>query len=300
MDPVRPRATRDVFAFLEANRNAFPVSMMCRRFGVTRAGFYAWRKRRPSARTASDADMTERILAVFEEAKGLYGSPRVTRELGLQGVPVGRRRVARLMRLAQVQGRSARLYRRSRVGQKKFYRAHPNMIHGVTTDRPNRLWVGDVTYVRVAGRWRYLAVVMDRHSRKVLGWSLGRNRDASLTRRALAHAVRRRRPSPGVTFHSDRGIEYAAFELGEALSRLGFLQSMNRPRQMNDNAHMESFFHSLKTEWLFGKTFQTESELRAALFDYIRFYNQRRLHSSLGYLSPAVFEAQVPIHTGVN
>jgi len=244
--------------------------------------------------------MTERVLEVFREAKGLYGSPRVTRQLGLLGIPVGRRRVARLMRLAQLQGRSARLYRRSRVGQKKFYRGHPNAIHGVTTNRPNQLWVADVTYVRVAGRWRYLAVVMDRHSRKVLGWSLGRNRDVSLTRRALAHAVRWRRPSPGVTFHSDRGIEYAAFDLGEALSRLGFLQSMNRPRQMNDNAHMESFFHSLKTEWLYGMTFQTEVHLRAALLDYVRFYNQQRLHSSLGYLPPAVFEAQFPIHTSVN
>ena len=213
---------------------------------MTRAGFYAWRSRPPSPRASSDAVMTERVFEVFREARGLYGSPRVTRQLGLLGIPVGRRRVARLMRLAQVQGRSARLYRRSRVGQKKFYRGHPNAIHGVTTHRPNQLWVADVTYVRVAGRWRYLAVVMDRHSRKILGWSLGRNRDASLTRRALAHAVRWRHPSPGVTFHSDRGIEYAAFDLGEALSRLGFLQSMNRPRQMNDNAHMESFFHSLK------------------------------------------------------
>ncbi len=244
--------------------------------------------------------MTERVLEVFRDARGLYGSPRVTRQLGLLGIPVGRRRVARLMRLAQIQGRSARLYRRSRVGQRKFYRGYPNAIHGVTTNRPNQLWVADVTYVRVAGHWRYLAVVMDRHSRKVLGWSLGRNRDASLTRRALAHAVRWRRPSPGVMFHSDRGIEYAAFDLGEALSRLGFLQSMNRPRQMNDNAHMESFFHSLKTEWLFGITFQTESHLRAALLDYVRFYNQQRLHSSLGYLPPVVFEAQAPIHTGVN
>jgi transposase InsO family protein len=300
MDPVRPRATGDVFAFLEANRSFFPVSLMCRRFGVTRAGFYAWRNRRPCARSASDAAMTERVLEVFQEARGLYGSPRVTRQLGLQGVPVGRRRVARLMRLAQLQGRTARLYRKARVGQKKFYRAHPNIVHGVTTTGPNQLWVADVTYVRVAGRWRYLAVVMDRHSRKVLGWSLGRNRDASLTRLALAHAVRWRHPSSGVTFHSDRGIEYAAFDLGEALTRLGFLQSMNRPRQMNDNAHMESFFHSLKTEWLFGITFQTESALRAALFDYLRFYNRRRLHSSLGYLPPAVFEAQLPNHGGVN
>lgn len=276
------------------------MSLMCRRFGVTRAGFYAWRSRPPSLRSTSDAAMTERVLEVFRKAKGLYGSPRVTRRLGLLGIPVGRRRVARLMRLAQLQGRSARLYRRSRVGQKQFYRGHPNAIRGVTTNRPNQLWVADVTYVRVAGRWRYLAVVMDRHSRKILGWSLGRNRDVSLTRRALAHAVRWRHPSPGVTFHSDRGIEYAAFDLGEALSRLGFLQSMNRPRQMNDNAHMESFFHSLKTEWLHGMTFQTEAHLRAALLDYVRFYNQQRLHSSLGYLPPAVFETLFPIHTSVN
>ena len=273
---------------------------MCRRFGVTRAGFYAWRGRRPSRRTCSDAAMTERVLAVFQEARGLYGSPRVTRELGRQGVPVGRRRVARLMRLAHLQGRSARLYRRRRVGQKAFYRVHPNTAHGVTTTAPDQLWVADVTYVRVAGRWWYLAVVMDRHSRRVLGWSLGRNRDASLTRRALAHAVRWRRPGPGITFHSDRGIEFAAFDLGAALSRRGFLQSMNRPRQMNDNAHMESFFHSLKTEWLFGRTPQTDSELRTALLDYVRFYNQQRLHSSLGYLPPAIFEAQAPIHTSVN
>jgi putative transposase len=276
------------------------VSLMCRRFGVTRAGFYAWRKRRPSLRMASDEAMTERVLEVFREGRGLYGSPRVTRELGRQGVPVGRRRVARLMRLAQVQGRSARLYRKARVSQKKFYRAHPNLVLGVRTSGPDQLWVADVTYVRVAGRWRYLAVVMDRHSRRVLGWSLGRNRDAWLTRQALAHAVRWRRPAPGVTFHSDRGIEYAAFDLGAALFRLGFLQSMNRPRYMNDNAHMESFFHSLKAEWLFGKTFQTESELRAALFDYVHFYNWQRLHSSLGYVPPVAFEAQSPNHRGVN
>ena len=276
------------------------MSLMCRRFGVTRAGFYAWRSRRPSRRTCSDAAMTERVLAVFQEARGLYGSPRVTRELGRQGVSVGRHRVARLMRLAQVQARSARLYRKARVSQKKFYRAHPNVIRGLTTTGPDQLWVGDVTYVRVAGRWRYLAVVMDRHSRRVLGWSLGRNRDASITLRALTHAVRWRRPSAGLTFHSDRGIEYSAFHLGAELSRWGFVQSMNRPRQMNDNAHMESFFHSLKTEWLFGMTFQTDSDIRAALLDYVGFYNRQRLHSSLGYVPPAVFEAQVPIHRGVN
>ncbi len=186
------------------------------------------------------------------------------------------------------------------MSQKKFYRAHPNVIRGLTTSGLDQLWVGDVTYVRVAGCWRYLAVVMDRNSRRVLGWSLGRNRDASLTRRALSHAVRWRRPSAGLTFHSDRGIEYSAFHLGAELSRRGFVQSMNRPRHMNDNAHMESFFHSLKTEWLFGMTFRADSDFRATLLDYVGFYNRQRLHSSLGYPPPAVFEAQAPIHRGVN
>jgi putative transposase len=276
------------------------VILLCRRFGVTRSGFYAWRRRAPSPRSLSDAVMTERVREVFQQARGLYGSPRVTRELALRGVPVGRRRVARLMRRAQLQGRSARLYRRSRVSQKKFYRAHPNRVHGLTTTHHNQLWVADVTYVRVARRWRYLAVVMDRHSRKVLGWSLGRNRDAALTRRALAHALRARQPAPGLTFHTDRGIEFAAFDLGRALARAGLLQSMNRPRHMNDNAHMESFFHSLKTEWLFGLSFDSDARLRAALFDYVRFYNYTRLHSSLGYLSPVSFEARAPIHPGVH
>jgi transposase InsO family protein len=276
------------------------VTLVCRRFGVTRAGFYAWRNRAPSPRSTSDAVLTERLREVFHEVRGLYGSPRLTRELGLRGVSVGRRRVARLMRLARLQGRSARLYRRSRVSQKKFYRAHPNIVQGLTTTRPDQLWVADVTYVRVAGRWSYLAVVMDRHSRRILGWSLGRNRDAALTRRALAHALRWRRPAPGLTFHTDRGIEFAAFDLGQDLSRAGLLQSMNRPRHMNDNAHMESFFHSLKTEWLFGMTFHTEADLRVALLEYVHFYNRRRLHSSLDYLSPVAFEARSPIHAGVN
>jgi len=272
---------------------------MCGLFGVSRGGFYAWRRRQPSARTLSDSRLTEQVLSVFRRARGIYGSPRVTRELSQQGISVGRRRVARLMRLACVQGRSARLYRKARVAQKKFYRAHPNIVRGLTTTAPNQLWVGDVTYIRVAGRWRYLAIVMDRHSRRILGWSVGSNRDTSLTRRALALAVRRRRPSSGVTFHSDRGIEYSAYDIGDTLSRMGFLQSMNRPRQINDNAHMESFFHSLKTEWLHGMAFASDSQLRATLLDYLNFYNQTRLHSSLGYLSPIAFEARYPNHQGV-
>ena len=145
-----------------------------------------------------------------------------------------------------------------------------------------------------------MAAVMDKHSRRLVGWSVSRRRDAALTRRALEHAVRKRRPAHGLVFHSDRGIEYAAHEYRDQLSRLGIKQSMNRPGKMNDNAHMESFFHSMKTESLHGLTFETDRQLRAALRSYIGFYNQQRLHSSLGYMPPAKFEQQQRQRSCVN
>ncbi len=194
------------------------------------------------------------------------------------------------MRRAHLQGRSARLYRRSRVGQKAFFTSIANTGRDIKLERLNQVWVGDVTYLKVSGQWRYLAVVMDKFSRRIIGWSLGRNRDAALTLDAIHHAIRNRKPESGLHFHSDRGIEYAAWAYRQKLSRHGIVQSMNRPGRMNDNAHMESFFHSMKTEELYGQTFTSDEDLRSALLSYIQFYNQQRLHSSIGYLSPAAFE----------
>ena len=266
--------------------------MMCRVLRVTRGGYYAWQRREPSERARQDALLLERVRQVHEQSRGYYGSPRVTSQLRLQGLTLGRRRVARLMAQASLQGRSARLYRRSKVGQRSFFASLPNRQREMNIAQPDQLWVGDVTYLRVNGQWRYMAAVMDRHSRRLVGWSVSRRRDAALTREALRHAVRKRQPSPGLVFHSDRGIEYAAFEYRDQLTRLGIVQSMNRPGRMNDNAHMESFFHSMKAESLYGKTFDTEGQLRRTLHSYIAFYNQQRLHSSLRYLPPAAFERQ--------
>jgi len=179
----------------------------------------------------------------------------VARQLRREGESVGRRRVARLMRGARLQGRSARRYHRSMVRQCAFFASVPNQQWTQVTQAPNQIWVGDVTYLKVAGQWRYLAVVMDRHSRRVLGWSLSARRDAALTSDALRHSVRKRPAAPGLMFHSDRGIEYAAFDYRNQLARLGITQSMNRPGKMNDNAHMESFFHSMKAEDLHGRRF---------------------------------------------
>ena len=196
---------------------------MCALLGVTTGGFYASRVRGASRRSVEDARLRAQIDSVYQKSRRLYGSPRVTHQLRMEGVVAGRRRVARLMRQHGIQGRSARSYRRSRVGQRAFYRRFPNTERKVILNAPNLVWVADVTYIRVAGRWRYLAAVMDKYSRRILGWSVSRHRTSALTRRALANALRHRRAPAGVVFHSDRGIEYAAHDLGRTLADNGFL-----------------------------------------------------------------------------
>lgn len=264
--------------------------MMCAHLRITRSGFYAWRSRQHSERALEDVALLQKVRDIHERSRGFYGSPRVAGQLRLDGICIGRRRVARLMRQAGLQGRSARLYRNSKVLQRAFYASVAFRPDITQTHGSNQVWVGDVTYLRVAGHWRYMAVVMDRHSRRIVGWSLGARRDAALTCQALRQSARNRGSTEGVLFHSDRGVEYAAFAYREQLVKLGMLQSMNRPGKMNDNAHIESFFHSMKTEELYGKVFATDKELRKVLSSYIQFYNQQRLHSSLRYLPPADFE----------
>lgn len=274
--------------------------MMCGLHGVTRSGFYAWCKRQPSQRHQDDTTLTARVRQIHADSRGFYGSPRVAGQLRLDGQSVGRRRIARLMREAGLQGRSARVYRHSKVLQRAFYAGVPYLPESAKTRRPNQVWVGDVTYLRVAGQWRYMAAVMNKHSRKIVGWSLSARRDAALTRDALVRSAASRCVRPGVVFHSDRGIEFANFDFRKQLSELGMVQSMNRPGKMNDNAHMESFFHSMKCEELYGKKFDTEQQLRRTLSSYISFYNDRRLHSSLRYLPPTAYESRMLGASSVN
>lgn len=273
---------------------------MCKHLKVTAGGFYAWQSRKPSQRDLDDAALSQRIQDIHAASRGIYGSPRVMHSLRQQGHAVGQRRVARLMRTACVQGRSARLYRRSRVKQRAFFKSIPNRQRHIEPARVDQVWVGDVTYLKVNGQWRYLAVVMDKFSRRILGWSLSSQRDAALTTTALNHALRKRRPQAGLFLHTDRGIEYAALNYRAALAQHGLVQSMNRPGRMNDNAHMESFFHSLKTEYLYGKRFDTDAQLRLTLLSYLQFYNHTRLHSSLDHLCPAVFEQLQTYQSCVN
>jgi putative transposase len=267
------------------------VSRLCALYGVTRAGYYAWRARAESARSKQDRVLVTVIRRIFEANGGTYGSPRVQQELLAEGFKVSRRRVARLMRAADMCGRVVRVYR-SNPRLHQLYAQHPNRLWDLHAKKPDAIWVGDVTYLKVAKHWFYLAVVMDQYSRRVVGWSLKPARGTQLTRAAFDPAFRRRRPQK-LIFHSDRGIEYAAPGFRDRLKALGVRQSMTRGGTPGDNAHAESFFHSLKADVIHGVAFVSDESLRSCVRRYVRYYNHQRLHSALGYRSPVEYERQV-------
>ena len=264
---------------------------MCRLYGVTRAGYYAWRKRPVAERKQVDQKLLQRIREIHQASRGIYGSPRVHMKMKKAGEHIGRKRVERLMRENGIRARASRIYR-SKPYQHEFLANIRNETLEKDLDGADQIWVGDITYLKVAGEWRYLATVMDRYSRRLLGWSLGKNRKTELTIRALNHAVRNRGKSHGIVFHSDRGTEYASEAYRQHLVKLGMIQSMNRPGKMTDNIFMESFYHSMKSDVIHGVEFRTDEELRAVIRGYMQFYNQSRIHTSLEGYSPVQYELQ--------
>ena len=269
----------------------YPLSLMFRVYDVSRSGYHSWRTRGESRRAKSDRQLLSEVERVFSESGGLYGSPKVAKALRAEGLVVGENRIARLMRENALVARCSAIYQR-RPGLNRFFSKITNRICDLEATGPDQIWVGDVTYLEVNGSWRYLAVVLDLYSRRVVGWSLSRHRDASLSLSAFKRATSKRLDISGLYFHSDRGAEYVAMRYQRWLEQHGVLQSMNRKGTMTDNATMESFFHNFKAEWIHRRTFVTERELRAAIARYVSFYNERRLHSSLGYRTPVGYELE--------
>jgi len=265
------------------------VRWMCEKLEVSRSGFYAWLKRPVSAHAKREQHLRRQVEQHFEESYGVYGSPRIHALLRRQGERVGRKRVARLMRGLRLKARANHLYKRS-PGAITCRLGIPNEARERIVSAPDQVWRGDITYLRAGGAWRYLAVVIDQYSRRLLGYKLGNQRTADLTVEALKRATARRRPPPGVVFHSDRGSEYGGYLYRDRLAHDGMVQSMNRPKTMTDNAHVESFFHTLKTEAIHGHRFSKCSDLDQAVRRYITHYNRRRPHSALDYLSPIDYE----------
>lgn len=262
---------------------------MCRKLEVSRSDFYAWLKRTESAHELRDRALARRIHDHFAESAGTYGSPRIHALLRREGERVGRKRVVRLMRHARLRARANRIYRKIPMPV-QMRLGISNQAREREVTGPDQVWRGDVTYIKVPGAWRYLAVVLDQYSRRLLGFKMGAQHNSTLTIGALRMALAKRRPDAGLVFHSDRGSEYGNYIYRDRLTGHGIVQSMNRPKTMTDNAFVESFFHSMKSDVIHGHPQRSPAELDSVLRRYIARYNRTRLHSALAYRSPIDFE----------
>jgi putative transposase len=281
------------FAFIQAEKASFPVAAMCRVLGVTRQGYYAYVGRPPSKRVQQEAALCSTVRDVFEASDSTYGSPRVLGELKQRGWRIGKRRIERAMRGMGLTPPTPRRHRRTTTSNPTHPVAPNQLARDFAATRPDERWVTDITYVWTQEGWAYLAVILDLFSRGVVGWALDSTLATKLPLAALDAAVRRRRPASGLLHHSDRGCQYTSAPYRETLAGLGITVSMSRKGNCWDNAVVESFFASLKSELVHRRSWTTRVELHAAVFEYIEvFYNRRRLHSSLGYKTPAAVDEE--------
>ena len=271
--------------------------MMCRVLRVSRSGYYAWAGRSESHRAGADRELVMKIRTCHIESRGTYGSPRMCDELRRRGERCGENRVARLMRAHGIVGLPKRRWR-STTDSEHGQPVAPNILNRqFAAEAPNRAWVSDLTCVWTREGWMYVATVMDLYSRRVVGLATGASADHWLVGRALQMAISRRRPGPGLIFHSDQGRQYTASEIQKLLSRHQIVASMSRRGNCWDNAPAERLFATLKTELVRRRQYRTRDQATREVCEYFEhFYNQRRSHSALGYLSPAAFEARAQTH----
>jgi len=284
------------YAFIVAHVAQFPMRLMCRALEVSRSGFYAWRKRPESRRSIKNRLLVDKIKEVHQKSRKTYGSPRVHVQLVAEGERCGRSRVERLMRANEIRAKQKRKFVLTTDSKHDLPVASNILERKFAVDEPNTVWLSDITYIPTDEGWLYLAGVLDLCSRTAVGWSMSETLEKTLVLDALKMAYQRRRPGKGLLHHSDRGSQYASDDYGYLLKSYGMRMSMSRKGDCWDNAVMESFFGTLKKELVHNRRYRTRAEARQDIFEFIEvFYNRERLHSSLGYMSPADYEKQIAV-----
>jgi putative transposase len=282
-----------IYAFIQENRDKFEVAVLCEVLGVSRSGFYDWLKRDHHQKVQTIKKLKDAIARIFNESRSTYGSPRIWRQMLAEGFAVSKDTVCRIMREMGLRAKSKMKFKNRTTDSNHRYPVADNVLNRkFDQNAPNKALVGDVTFIATKQGWLYLAAVMDLCTRKIVGWAMHDNNDRYLTMSALRMALNRQKIEHGCVFHSDRGSNYACYDFQSMLLANNLIASMSRAGDCFDNAVIESFFHSLKTEFVHHCNFETRSQAKAAIFEWIEvFYNRKRMHSKLNYKTPIDFEA---------
>lgn len=285
------------YKFIMENRKEFRLGKMCKILEVSRSGYHNYVRRKLKPRGLKQQRLLEQIKRIFERSRGIYGSPRIYRELRKQGMICNKKTVAKIMRMNGIRAKTKRKYKVTTDSAHKYPVAENIVGQNFNVSAVNRIWVSDITYLWTKEGWLYLTCILDLCSRMIVGWFIDTTMSSRNVIAALKQAIRQRGKNPGIIFHSDRGSQYASKEVKNFLVEHDMVQSMSRKGNCYDNAVMESFFHTLKSELISFEHFQTRDEAKMKVFEYIEiFYNRQRSHSTIGYCSPFEFESNLKIN----
>jgi putative transposase len=279
--------------FMDQHRSTHGVQKMCRVIGASKSGYYRWKKQPQSKRQKENEKILMEIRESHKNSRRAYGSPRITNELRSMGTQCGENRVARIMKVHGIVGKAAKKFKATTDSKHDLPVAENLLKQNFLAEKPNTVWVSDITYIWTLEGWLYLAVILDLYSRQVVGWAMSDRLTSDFVIKALNQSIGRREPGTGCVFHSDRGVQYASADFRDVLKAYGFIQSMSRKGNCYDNAVAESFFHTLKIEHVYDYRYTTRANAKLSIFEYIEmFYNRQRRHSALGYRSPVSFELE--------